>query len=466
APPETASPGSRRARRLAEAAATAAPTPPAPPRVSEPGLPVNLFAPARPATAPASPATANRDPLVSSRPAPHHPAPNHPAPNRPGADRTAPDRPAPGEDAAAAPRTLRRSSPDDERHEDPGNLFGDPGRTPGEAPGDDDVPHLPRPRSRGPLLPLLSLLLLTWSATALGNVNGPQLVAGLLAAAAAASPLAAVFALAVAAFAVRGRRWVVTGVATLAGLLPWAFALPYAVPADATTGSVTAVRVLVVNAHDGQADPGDIAAAVREQKVDLLVVTELTSRLAHDLTDSGLDLTGRWVTVPEPDNPLPVRAGLGIWSRLGMSGFTPVPGTRWPAVRAKVDTGHGTLTVIAGHVVPPGLGTSGTWAADLAALHAAAQVPGPVAVLGGLNGTPWNAQFRAAAGGHLRDAGNVLGHGIRPTWPSWLGIPLLPLDHVLVGGRVGVRAMDGATIDGTDHRGLLVTLAVPDGARP
>jgi len=145
-----------------------------------------------------------------------------------------------------------------------------------------------------------------------------------------------------------------------------------------------------------------------------------------------------------------------------MSGYTTVPGTHWPAVRAVLDTGHGRLTVVAGHVVPPTLTSAGSWSTDLAALHRAGDVSGPVTVLGGLNGTPWNAQFRAAAGGGLHDAGDVLGRGIRPTWPTWLGIPLLPLDHALVGGKVGVQSLSGVSIDGTDHRALLVALQVPD----
>jgi endonuclease/exonuclease/phosphatase (EEP) superfamily protein YafD len=107
---------------------------------------------------------------------------------------------------------------------------------------------------------------------------------------------------------------------------------------------------------------------------------------------------------------------------------------------------------------------AGSWSGDLAALHRAGDVTGPVTVLGGFNATPWNPQFRAAAGEGLRDAGDVLGRGICPTWPSWLGLPLLPLDHALVGGRVGVQSLLGVTIDGTDHRALLATLLVPDTA--
>jgi endonuclease/exonuclease/phosphatase (EEP) superfamily protein YafD len=300
--------------------------------------------------------------------------------------------------------------------------------------------------------------------TVLLDLDAPHLVIGLLAAAASMSPLATAGAVLVTTLALRGRRWITGGLAIAAGLLPWIFVLPYAVPAPTTHHPVTVVRVLVVNAQTGHAEPKDISALVRDQSVDLLVVTELTSRMAHDLTVEGLDgrLIARWVSVP----PLTAagaaeQSGLGLWSRLPMSGFTKVPGTHWPAVRAALETGHGRLTVVAGHAVPPTVASGGIWTADLAALHEAARGLGPVTVVGGLNGTPWNAQFRTAAGNGLHDAGDVLGRGIRPTWPSWLGIPLLPLDHSLVGGGVGVQSLTGAKIDGTDHRALMVTLLVP-----
>jgi endonuclease/exonuclease/phosphatase (EEP) superfamily protein YafD len=321
------------------------------------------------------------------------------------------------------------------------------------------------PAPHGPFLPLVSALLLGWSLTCLIDLDSPRTLVDWLAVAAALSPLTSVFAVLVTAFALRGRRWIAGGVAIVAGLLPWLFSLPYAIPASTQPGIGTPLRVLVVNAREGQADPRSIAATVREHGIDLLVITELTNRLAHDLTISGIDgrLVARWVSVPQiPARGAAAQAGLGIWSRSTMSDITEVKGTHWPAMRATLDTGHGRLTVVAGHVAPPTPASAGSWSTDLATLHEAGDVPGPVTVLGGLNGTPWNPQFRAAAGAGLHDAGDVLGRGIRPTWPSWLGIPLLPLDHVLVGGQVDVQSLIGATIDGTDHRALLVTLLVPD----
>jgi len=83
-------------------------------------------------------------------------------------------------------------------------------------------------------------------------------------------------------------------------------------------------------------------------------------------------------------------------------------------------------------------------------------------LVGDLNATPWNEQFRRlqkASG--LSDAADVLGKGLRPTWPVWSPMPLSPVDHVLVGGGVGVRSVGTATVPGSNHRALVVEVTPP-----
>jgi endonuclease/exonuclease/phosphatase (EEP) superfamily protein YafD len=81
-------------------------------------------------------------------------------------------------------------------------------------------------------------------------------------------------------------------------------------------------------------------------------------------------------------------------------------------------------------------------------------------VLTNLNATPWNAQFRWVVSGRLHDSADVLGRGLRPTWPNWSPVPLLPTDHALVAG-LGVTELSALPIEGSDHRALSVGLLVP-----
>ncbi len=308
------------------------------------------------------------------------------------------------------------------------------------------------------LLPV-ALLLAAWSATCLFDEVGQARVDVLLVLLAATSPYLALAAVPVVTLALRGRRWTSAAAGLVGGLLPWVFVLGYAAPAPQEEPRGPAVRTMIVNGHVGEADPAAVVQAVRDHAVDLLVVTELSGLLAHELTAQGLDaqLRPRWVQVPDQ-----AQAGIGLWSRYDVGAVEEVAGTAWPALRTRVETGRGAVTLVAGHAVPP-LPDVARWRADLRALGDAARVQGPVVLLGNLNATPWHPEFRRLAGDGLDDAADAAGRGLRSTWPSGSPVPLLPLDHALVGGGVGAEEVETIPLGGTDHRALLTTLTLPGG---
>ena len=309
-------------------------------------------------------------------------------------------------------------------------------------------------------LPLAGVLLLAWALTALvGDVHwGPLSVlpVGL----ACLSPLVLLVALPLALLGIQRRRWASLVPAAVAAVLPWSFVVGYALPADPAAGPAVALRAMLVTAHDGQADAQDVAAAVRSQGADLLVVTELSAALAHDLALAGLPagMVPRWVSVPEPGaSPL---GGIGIYSRFPVDRATPLRGTRLPAVVVRVTVGRTPVTLVAGHAVQPSTDHLDRWRHDLESFRTAESVRGPVLVLANLNATPWNPQFRWVVSGRLHDAADVLGRGLRPTWPTWSPFPLLATDHVLVAG-IGVTDVNALAIAGSDHRALSVGLQIP-----
>jgi endonuclease/exonuclease/phosphatase (EEP) superfamily protein YafD len=309
-------------------------------------------------------------------------------------------------------------------------------------------------------LPALGTLLLAGALTTLvGDVRwGPFSV--LPVAFACLSPLIVIPAVPVALVAIQRRRWATLVLPVSATALPWAFVVAYALPAHPPAGRTVPLRAMIVTAHDGSASAPDIVSAVRSQHTDVLIVTELSSRLAHDLTAAGLPetLTARYVSVPDPG--MSPTAGIGIFSRFDTGPVTTFGATHWPAVTARVMVGRAVVTLVAGHAVQPSANHLDQWRHDLAAFGAAKRIKGPVLVLVNLNATPWNPQFRWILSGRLHDAADVLGRGLRPTWPSWTPVPLLPADHALVAG-LGVTDQAALPIDGTDHRALSVGLAVP-----
>jgi hypothetical protein len=291
----------------------------------------------------------------------------------------------------------------------------------------------------------------------------PELLDRLVVAAAAVSPLTVVVAIPVVALAVRARLWITAGVAAVVVLVPWVFVLGYVSSSGAVPADGVRISVMLLDADGAGADAPSVAAAVARQPVDVLVVTEASSLLTHRLTTAGLDprLVPRWASLPADS----VSGGLCVYSRYRVTNAEPLDGTRWPAVRITLDTGRGPVAVVAGHASPPGRGTR-AWRADLAVLGASARLPGPSVLVATLDADGQQPAFRRLAGSGLRDAPAVLGRGVRPTWPSWSPLPLLPLDHVLVGGGVGVRSVGTLAVAGTSHLALVADLVVPAPARP
>jgi endonuclease/exonuclease/phosphatase family metal-dependent hydrolase len=44
------------------------------------------------------------------------------------------------------------------------------------------------------------------------------------------------------------------------------------------------------------------------------------------------------------------------------------------------------------------------------------------------------------------------------TWPSFAGLALIPLDHILVTKQLAVTGLDLFSISGSDHRGVAATI--------
>ncbi len=329
-------------------------------------------------------------------------------------------------------------------------------------------------------LPVSAFLLLAWSLVCLvpGDRAPGSVGTTAVAAMGATVALVTLLAIPVITLAVRNRRWVSLAAAAVAAVLPWVFLASYASGNQPTQAARTAgeLRVMVVNAQEGRASAEDIVATVTGNSIEVLVVTELTGPLAHDLTTAGLDrqVSARWVRLPgEHGVSSDPQAGMGVWARAKVGGSSDVAGTVWPSVAlpllatqtdqtASQNEDAVLVTVVAGHVATPLPIGGSRWVRDLEALRSgAASTDGPVVLLGNLNATPWHAELRAYTRTGLRDAADMMGRGPRPTWPTWSPVPFLPLDHVMVGGGMGVNSIETVVIDGSDHRGLLASLRLP-----
>jgi endonuclease/exonuclease/phosphatase (EEP) superfamily protein YafD len=89
----------------------------------------------------------------------------------------------------------------------------------------------------------------------------------------------------------------------------------------------------------------------------------------------------------------------------------------------------------------------------------AAQVKNPLVVVGDFNTTMWSPFYKnMVKTGNLRNARS--GFGILPTWPTFLPLAYIPIDHFLVSKEIGVLKIRTGRNVGSDHLPLITDLVI------
>jgi endonuclease/exonuclease/phosphatase (EEP) superfamily protein YafD len=213
------------------------------------------------------------------------------------------------------------------------------------------------------------------------------------------------------------------------------------------------LRVLVANVEVGNTDFAAVERLVARTRPDVFGVTELTRPMADHL-GRALPAYRARIVLTRHD-----AYGIGVYSRRQLFDARvvrlPVDGP--PTIVARVLVAGEPVTVVVTHVHTPFAG-----AIHVRQLRALAQASlgKHVAVCGDFNSPPWSApmrEFASTAG--LRDL-----YGGRAwaaySWPTWSSLLRVPLDNCFVNAGVVVRAHRDGPGDGSDHRPLMVDLAV------
>jgi endonuclease/exonuclease/phosphatase (EEP) superfamily protein YafD len=280
-----------------------------------------------------------------------------------------------------------------------------------------------------------------------------------LAAAMPFTPYVAIAALFVAGVALALENHAAAVLAGVAFLALAAVVLPRAIgdgtvdPAGHRTFSIVAANVF-----EGGADPRALVDLVRDTDADALTVEELTPRFARELQAAGI---GRFL--PYDDlAPGPNARGTGIYARRPLTAL-PVPGTfRFQMTRARLRTaGGGAVRLTAVHPFPPSLPSMvGEWEAGIRSLPSAGR-GAPWILAGDYNATLDQSQLRDLLARGYRDAGDVAGKGLEPTFPA-AGhlVPPITIDHVLADERLGVVEYNVEPLPGSDHHAIQATLTL------
>ncbi|GGK89176.1 endonuclease [Sphaerisporangium melleum] len=271
---------------------------------------------------------------------------------------------------------------------------------------------------------------------------------------AAASPVVPVAALLM-------RRWPVAAAGALVVAVLAAGVLPRALAEGNPAAAGPELRVMSTNLAVGAAPAGEIAGLVRRLNPDVLTIQELTPDAVASLKKAGLDeLLPHRATKPAK-GPW----GSGIYARFPLRAGSVIEYGNFRQAEAVVEVPGGPEVYVASvHPCAPRFDYKvWCWAQGLRALPAA-EPRGVLRVLAGdFNATLDHGALRRLLGTGYRDAADVTGQGLAPTWPAkgWKPIPGVTLDHVLADPRIAVRAYSTHLVSMTDHRTLFAHLVLP-----
>ncbi|MDQ1538891.1 MAG: hypothetical protein QOE58_3284 [Actinomycetota bacterium] len=261
------------------------------------------------------------------------------------------------------------------------------------------------------------------------------------------------------------RRWTITAAAGVLLTVCAVVAAPSVIGNTVAPGSDDFV-VMSANLRYGSADAQSVVSAVREHRVDVLVLLEITPAAVERLRGAGLD-----VLLPETvGQSIDGSLGVVVRGRFPMTLAEPISVPRPGDIPAEaayqpVVTLHrasGDVALRAVHSQTPLLTGAEVWRAGLADLQTwRERQPSdkPLVMAGDFNSSWGHPGFRGIAE-TMTDAHRAAGEGWVRTWPQGRRLirPFVQLDHVLVRGLSVVEA-GVVTLPNTDHAAVWARLS-------
>jgi len=214
--------------------------------------------------------------------------------------------------------------------------------------------------------------------------------------------------------------------------------------------------VLAQNVHLGEADTARLAQVAGG--ADVVVLSETTRPFLVALETSAWGARYPYAVGNLSGPPTDTT----VFSRFPLSAAHLLVGSSSPQwVMTVAVPGRTPVRLLGGHPCNPYCG-GGAFAGDHAALEAAVRSDrsSPLVVAGDLNAIDDHAPLQRLHADGMRSAADLVGAGWVPTYPADRSFPpLLPIDHVLVNDQLTATSLRTVRMPGSDHLGLLVTLA-------
>ena len=252
---------------------------------------------------------------------------------------------------------------------------------------------------------------------------------------------------------------VVAGASAAAHMLWLAPEMRPARPRPVDAGDGPRLRVFSANLFLVNPDMEGIGGELRATRPDVVVLQEVSF-----ITLGGLEAAG--ILDDYPHRMVDPRAdafGTAVLSRFPLVDSESRLVAGLPLARTTVSVAGRRVHLYNAHPPAPMRGRASTWNAQLAELRRlVAAESGARMVVGDLNATSGHRPFRDLLSAGLRDAHVESGRWWATTWPRdrrWLP-PLARLDHVLVSPELAVLDAREGTGRGSDHRPIVVDLAL------
>lgn len=238
----------------------------------------------------------------------------------------------------------------------------------------------------------------------------------------------------------------------LAEIVPWYF------PAPAVAGTTPGhnLRILHSNVLRANRRYSEVISLVKAEQPDIAVFVEVNSTWAREL--SVLSEIFPYSSTQQESE----RFGSAIYSKLPLENSSVKAfSNQRKSLSADVKFQGKIISLILAHpTVPVKQESFINRNKQLAAIgEYAAQVKNPLIVVGDLNTTMWSPFYKnMVKTGNLRNARS--GFGILPTWPTFMPLAYIPIDHFLVSKEIGVLKIRTGRNVGSDHLPLITDLAI------
>ena len=223
----------------------------------------------------------------------------------------------------------------------------------------------------------------------------------------------------------------------------------------AVAGGDGQLRLLHANVLSTNVEHERLFELIAADNPDLIVLQEVSPQWETALASIRGDFAHSYVEARDGN------FGIAVLSRLPLASVSHVDSSPlgFPTLVGEVIVDDRTLRFVSTHpMIPVG---KELYAARNEQLREIAGLLGSwrtsTILVGDLNTTMWDTAYRdleRATG--LRNA--RLGHGVYPTWPTFMPFAMIPIDHVLVSNDIAVEEISTGPRIGSDHLPLVVTL--------